>query len=97
MAELTKEEIIHIARLANITLSEEEIEKFGKQLVDILSFVDNLNSVETSDVEPLANITGKKNIFREDIVGESLSQEEALSNAKSTHNSFFKIKAVFER
>ncbi len=66
MAELTQEEIIHIARLANINLSEEEVEKFGKQLIDILSFVDNLNKGETSEVERLANVTGMKNIFRED-------------------------------
>lgn len=97
MAELTQEEIIHITRLANINLSEEEVEKFGKQLIDILAFVDNLNKVETSEVEPLANVTGMKNIFREDEVGESLSQKEALANTKASHNGYFKIKAVFER
>lgn len=97
MTKLTKSEVEHIGKLANLDLTESELEKFGGDLSKILDFVGNLSSVDTEQISPLSNVTGKKNVFREDKVGASLSQKEALANAPVTHNGFFKIKAIFER
>ncbi len=97
MTKLTKSEVEHIGKLANLDLTQNESEKFGRELTEILDFVGKLSSVDTEQIPPLSNVTGKKNVFREDRVGASLSQKEALANASSTHNGFFKVKAIFER
>lgn len=97
MTKLTKSEVEHIGKLANLNLTENELEKFGSELTAILDFVGKLSLVDTTQVPPLNNVTKKKNIFREDKVQASLSQEEALVNTASVHKGYFKIKAIFER
>lgn len=89
--------VSHIAKLANLSLKEEEKEKFEKQLSSILDYVKKLEEVDTSKVEPTPQVTGLENITREDQTIPSLSQEEALSNAKNKHNGFFKVKTILEK
>ena len=98
--------VSHIAKLANLPLKPEEINKFEKQLSETLAYVEKLNSIDTKGIEPTSQVTGLENITREDEVKPSLSQEEALSNiplrqgfegqTKSQHNGLFKVKAVLE-
>ena len=85
-----------VAKLANIPVSEEEVEKYSDQLSKILDYIDQLNSVDTAGVEPTFNITGLSNVLRDDEVGESLSQEEALKNTSQKKEGFFVTKGVFE-
>lgn len=84
----------HVAKLANLPLSSEEEKKFGGQLDETLKYIESLNEIDTSEVEPTDQVTGLENVLREDKVRPSLSQENALSNAKSKHNGMFKVKAV---
>ena len=84
----------HVAKLANLPLSKDEEEKFEKQLSSIVEYVEQLNSVDTKDVEITSQITGLENVTREDDTTPSLPQEEAISNSKSTHNGLFKVKKV---
>lgn len=84
----------HIAKLANLPLSEIEEKKFEKQLSEILTYVEQLNSVDTKGVEITSQITGLENVTRDDKDHPSLSQNEALSNTKSKHNGMFKVKKV---
>lgn len=84
----------HVAKLANLPPSEDEEKKFEKQLSEILTYVEQLNSVNTKDVEITSQITGLENVTREDKTSPSLSQDEALSNTKSKHNGLFKVKKV---
>ncbi len=86
--------IKHIAKLANLHISDEEGKKFEKQLSEILNYVNQLNSVDTKNVEITSQITDLENVTREDKTSPSLSQEEALSNTKSKHNGLFKVKKV---
>ncbi|MCK9368482.1 Asp-tRNA(Asn)/Glu-tRNA(Gln) amidotransferase subunit GatC [Candidatus Dojkabacteria bacterium] len=79
--EITKEEIKRIADLANIKLTEEEIEKFSKQIPEILGYVEKLNELDTKGLE-FKSQTDLVNIFRKDIAGASLSQEQATSNRR---------------
>lgn len=92
--ELTEEEVRHVAKLAQLGLSEEETEKFRKQLSTILEFVSELQELDTKNTEPLSQTTGLKNVFREDEIRPSLTQEEALANAKERHKGYFKVKAI---
>lgn len=88
--------VSHIAQLASLPLNDEEIKKFEKQLLETLQYVDQLNEVDTKNVKPTNQVTGLENIFREDEASESLSQKEALSNAKSTDKGFFKVKGILD-
>ncbi|MDO8498335.1 MAG: Asp-tRNA(Asn)/Glu-tRNA(Gln) amidotransferase subunit GatC [bacterium] len=93
---LTADQVKKVAKLANLPLSDEEIEKYSGQLSKILDYIDQLNSADTSEVEPTFNVTGLSNVLREDKVGESLPQEEALQNASQVKDGFFVTKGVFE-
>ncbi|MFZ5366408.1 MAG: Asp-tRNA(Asn)/Glu-tRNA(Gln) amidotransferase subunit GatC [Patescibacteria group bacterium] len=93
---LTKEEVIHVAKLAGLTLTPQEVKKFQKQLSEVLDYVEILKKLKTTEVEPTSQVTGLENVFREDKVGSGLSQEETLSGAKNQEKGMFKIKAIFE-
>jgi aspartyl-tRNA(Asn)/glutamyl-tRNA(Gln) amidotransferase subunit C len=95
MAEkLNLEQVRHVAQLAHIGLSQEEIEKFQKQLGAILEFVGKLQKVNTQNTKPLSQTTGLKNVFRGDEINPSFSQEQALANAPERYQNYFKVKAV---
>ena len=89
-----KIDVRHVAKLANLPLNPEEKEKFEKQLSEVLSYVEKLEEVDTKNVEITSQVTGLENVAREDETSLSLTHEEALSNSKSTHNGFFKVRAV---
>jgi len=94
---LSEEEVKHVAKLAKLTLTEEEIKKFQSQLSEVLAYVDVLKKLETKEIEPTSQVTGLENIFREDQTGQSLSAKEVLANAKKKNNGLFVIKAIFKK
>ena len=83
-----------VAKLASLPLTSEEEEKFSKELSETLDYVNQLESIDTSGVEPTSQVTGLENITREDVALPSLTQEQALQNAKSTHKGYIKVKAI---
>lgn len=95
MANLTKKDVNHVAELANLKLTEQEVLKFLPQMSKIIEFVGTLGEVDTDNVLPTSQTTGLTNVLREDIVkvDESLTQEEALSGS-SGFNGFFEVDAV---
>ncbi len=93
---ITKKEVEYVARLARLKLTEEEKEKYTKQLGDILKYIDKLNELDTEKVEPTSHVLGLSNVFREDKVEPSLPQEEILANAPEVEASHFKVKKVIE-
>lgn len=92
---LSKDQVKKVAKLANLNLTSEEEEKFSQQLSKILGYIEELNSVDTSSVEPTFNVISKANVLREDIDEVGLSQEEALANSPSKKDGFFATKGVF--
>jgi len=93
---LSLQQVQHIAKLAKLDLLEVEIEKFRRQLSSILEYVGLLNEVDTSKVEPTAQTTGLKNVYREDKPSsdEVLTQKEVLSNAPEKQGGLIKTKAA---
>lgn len=89
-------DIDHIAKLANIPVSPDEKEKLKKQLQETLTYVEKLEEVNTKNVEPTSQVTQLENITREDVASPSLTQTEALKNAKSIHNGFIVTNAILE-
>lgn len=86
----------HVAKLANLPLSPLEEEKFEKQLSETLDYVNQLEEIDTKGAIPTSQVTGLRNIARDDNVSPSLSQQQALANAKSVHNGLFKAKTVLK-
>lgn len=91
-----KIDVSHVAKLANLPLSEEEKKKFEKELSETLDYVNQLEKIDTKDVEPTSQVTGLENVTRDDEAKPSLPQKEVLKNAKATHNGFFKVKAILD-
>ena len=92
---LTTEQVKKVAKLANLPVSEKEEEIYAEQLSAILDYIDLLNSVDTKDVKPTFNVMPDKNVMRQDSVGESLSQEDAIKNAPNKKDGYFVTKGVF--
>lgn len=86
----------HIAKLANLPLTEDEEKKLAEQLQETLEYIENLNEIDTKSTEPTSQVTGLENVSRDDETLPSLNQEEALQNTKSTHNGFFKVKGILD-
>jgi len=85
-----------VAGLARLGLSSEEKERLRNQLNDILVYMEKLDELDTTDVEPLAHILPLKNVLREDKVREGLTHSEALKNAPEEKDGLFKVPLVLE-
>lgn len=97
---LSKEEVRHIAKLANLSLDENEVSKFQAELSDILQYVDKLQKVDTDNTEITNQVTGLVNVYREnDSVDEDrmFTQQQALSNTKVTHKGYIAVPAVISK
>lgn len=91
---LTTEEVKHIAKLANLDLTDQEVNQFQEQLSEVLDYVEILKEVSTDKVEPTSQVTSLENVLREDETGDSLSQKDVLSGTKKTQNGCFQIKRI---
>jgi aspartyl-tRNA(Asn)/glutamyl-tRNA(Gln) amidotransferase subunit C len=93
---LSYEQVRHIAWLARLGLSEEEVERFSLQLSNILENFEILKQVDTVDVPPATHTIPLQNVFRKDDVADSYSQAEILSNAPKREGDCFKVQAILE-
>lgn len=93
---LTSEEVLHIARLARIALTDEDVQRFTAQLSGILDHFDALSAVETEGIEPTAHPLPLSNVMRADLVAPSLSQRDALANAPLAEDGYVRVRAVLE-
>ena len=91
---VTIKDVEYIAKLARLRFTEEEKMKFTHQLNEILNYIDQLNKVDTSNVEPLSHVVEINNVFREDVVKPGISPNEALKNAPAKTDKFFKVPKV---
>jgi aspartyl-tRNA(Asn)/glutamyl-tRNA(Gln) amidotransferase subunit C len=89
-----RETVEYVAELARLNFSESEIDEFAAQFQKILSYVGEIEKLDLDSVEPLRHISETSNVFREDVVGECLTREEALRNAPNRNESFFKVPKV---
>lgn len=90
---INREEIIHIAKLANLNLTDAEIDKYTNDMEDILNFANTVNNVETDNVDETIG-ADNYNVFRKDEIGESFDREELLKNAPSQDEGMFRIPKV---
>ena len=91
---ITIKDVEHVAKLARLELTEEEKEKFTKQLGDVLKHVDAMNEVDTSNVEPMAHAIDFVNVMRDDKVYYEQTKEELMKNAPDEENGFFRVPKI---
>ena len=91
---ITRKDVEHVAHLARLNLSDDELQTMTGQLDNILSYVDTLEELDTSDVQPTSHVFSVTNAFREDVEKESLSQEEAVKNGPQQNGEMFQVPRI---
>ena len=91
---LTTEQIKHIASLARLGLSDTDVEDYCTQLSEVLDNFEILKQVDTTNIKPTAQSITLQNVFRNDQVGESYSQNDVLANAPKQEDNCFKVKVI---
>ncbi|MBM3788120.1 MAG: Asp-tRNA(Asn)/Glu-tRNA(Gln) amidotransferase subunit GatC [Acidobacteria bacterium] len=97
---LTEEQVRYVAGLANLTLTGDEIQRYAHDLSEILTHIENLNTLDTSNVEPMAQVLFEAEdtaSLRADVPHTCLSNAEALANAPVAGQGYFKVPKVIER
>lgn len=96
MSRISVDQVKHVAHLARLAITEEEAEKFTKQLDAIITFAEQLNELDTENVEPTSHVLELKNVLREDIPQKGLPREEVLKNAPEQQDGQIKVPAIIE-
>ena len=93
---LSREEVLKVALLGRLKLSEAELEKFTTQLNQIVGYVEQLQQLDTEEVEPMAHPLPINNVFRTDEMKESIGVDKALANAPKRDTEFYLVPPVLE-
>ncbi|MGP4040901.1 Asp-tRNA(Asn)/Glu-tRNA(Gln) amidotransferase subunit GatC [Gracilibacillus sp. D59] len=96
MAEISKEQVKHVANLARLALKDEEVETFTQQLGDIINYAELLNELDTDDVKPTTHVLDLKNVMRKDEPKEWIRKEDALKNAPDQKDGQFRVPSILE-
>ncbi len=96
MESLTSDELRHVATLANLHLTDDEVEKYRHQLTGILAHVQSLQQVDTDGVEPTGHATASNTVLRKDDSSTPLNREDVLENAPTTSGEFIRVRAVLD-
>lgn len=94
---MNNEMIKNLAELSRLSFNDQEMEVIKKDLQQMIGFIDKLQELDTTGVEPLLHMSNAVNVLREDIVQGSISREEALKNAPENDGVFIKVPKVIER
>lgn len=95
MADLTRDDVLKLARLARLTITDDEIEKYRKELSEILKYVEQLQQTDVTGLEPTSQVTGLKNVMREDIVEDyGTTPDDLLRLAPKTEDRQIKVKRM---
>ena len=93
---LSRDEVARVALLARLKLSEDELTEVNAQMSKVLEYIAVLDEVDTADVEPMVHAIEVANVFRPDVVSDSLPREDALSNAPKTDGQYYLVPAILD-
>jgi len=96
LANITIEQVKHVAHLARLALTDEEAEQLTKDLAAIIQYAEQLNELDTENIEPTTHVIDMKNVMRKDEPKEWITQEEALKNAPDHKDGLFRVPAILE-
>lgn len=91
---ISTDDVKHVAKLARLELTEEEINKYSKQLGSILQYVEQMNEVDTTGIEPMPHAIPVYNVMREDVVKYEQTKDEMLANAPFEEDGFFRVPKI---
>jgi aspartyl-tRNA(Asn)/glutamyl-tRNA(Gln) amidotransferase subunit C len=95
MADLTRDDVLKLARLARLTITDEEVEKYRVELSEILKYVEQLQSADVEGLEPTSQVTGLKNVMREDeVIDYGLTPDDLLRIAPNKQDRHVKVKRM---
>lgn len=95
MADLSREDVLKLARLARLTISDEEVEKYRAELSEILKYVEQLQNADVTGLEPTSQVTGLTNVMRDDtIIDYGISPDDLLRIAPKTQDRLLKVKRM---
>ncbi|GBD98993.1 glutamyl-tRNA(Gln) amidotransferase subunit C [bacterium BMS3Abin07] len=93
---IKKNEVIHIAELSRLKLSDEEVSRFQIQLSGILEYIEKLNEIDVLDIKPTSHVLQLDNVFRDDELKKSMTAEDALSNAPDRSGNFYRVPRIID-
>ena len=96
MARITKDQVMHVANLARLSVTDTEAEMFTEHLDAIITYAELLNELDTEGIEPTTHVLDVRNVVREDEVRESISREDALKNAADQQDGQVKVPSIME-
>ncbi|SFB15373.1 aspartyl/glutamyl-tRNA(Asn/Gln) amidotransferase subunit C [Lentibacillus halodurans] len=96
MADISKDQVKHVAGLARLAITEDEADMFADHLSSIIEYAEQLNELGTENVEPTTHVLDLKNVLRKDDPKEWISKEEALKNAPDKQDGYFRVPSILE-
>lgn len=96
MSRISEEQVRHVAHLARLAISDEEVATFTAQLDSIIQFAEQLNELDTTGVKPTSHVLDMKNVLREDKSEPGLPREEVLKNAPDHEDGQIRVPAIIE-
>jgi len=93
---INQQDVEHVARLARLSLNPDDLKTMTGQMDAILGYVDKLNELDTTGIEPMAHAVPMSNAFREDEITEPIGVEQALQNAPQRNDNYFKVPKIIE-
>ena len=91
---ITEKEVQHVANLARLELTEEETKKYAKQLGELLTYVEQMNEVDTTGVKPMSHVTEFVNVMRDDEIVKEFTKEDLMKNAPVEEDGFFRVPKI---
>jgi len=96
MASISRDDVVHVAHLARMHLTDDEIDRMQSQLSNILDAIETLRDVDTSAVGPTASVIQLENVMRDDVAAPPMSRDAALANAPQRDDPFLRVPTVLE-
>jgi aspartyl-tRNA(Asn)/glutamyl-tRNA(Gln) amidotransferase subunit C len=96
MADISRDDVLHVAHLARLHLTDDEVDRMQAQLTNILEAIETLRDVDTSAVGPTASVIQLENVMRDDVAHPGLSRDAALANAPLRDDPFLRVPTVLE-
>jgi len=96
MAKITRADVEYVAELAQLTLDDATKDRLAEELGGILAYMDKLNELDTSGIEPMLHVLELTNVYREDVVAQSLDRDAALANAPKHDGEYFLVPRILD-
>lgn len=94
---ISKEDIKHVATLAKLEFTDEELEKFTAQMDDIIDMANQLGEVDVQNVAPTTQVVAEKNVFREDVIVKGESRDDLFKNVPESQDGFIKVPTIIDK